>query len=238
MKNPFVRRDTLRLEMVPLHTEKPQFAAHAAAQVKAACERGAHVIGFTELHPPLTAELGKIAESHGYRWVTSGRDTGLAVKNHLSQFTSDEVVIEGRARTEVSFDFHGSKVTVFGCHWDTNEPKHSASRAAYTSALILAMRSASAGKNLAFFMGDCNPTIPQRFNTSEPRKTLEAGGLLTVYTELGLFPNHIGATVIGRSKGDTRVKAVRVTTYPPLGSDHLPAGASFSIRRLARHLVR
>lgn len=226
--------NTLRLESVPLHTERPAIAAQAPAQAEAAYKRGAHVIGFTEVNPhsKVPGLLSALAVKHGYTWIHGGGDTALAIKDRLSIISrKDFVQVSGqRGYTTVTFKFHGSKITVIYQHYATNVPAHHAVREAQTRALIKEMDNASKGKRLAFYMGDFNPTAPLRDKTSHPRFELDHAGLPLVYSVLG-FPAGVGVNAIGYNSIDRRVRPKWVKTFPKLGSDHMPIQVGIKIKR-------
>lgn len=219
----------LFLESAPLHTERPDWAAKAPAQVSAAAARGAHVIGFTEVRQPALADqLGKLVAAHGYRWVHFPEaDVALAVKNTLRRVSTSCTIVDGRGRLAVSFRHGGEAFTVFGIHFDTNTPAHKASRLAQLEGLIAAVDDANA-TSLPFFLGDTNPDGPLRVATSWPRATLDSAGMVLAYEEAG-FPKSVGVNTIGRSRAGGRVRCVDVQTHDALGSDHVPVTATYEI---------
>lgn len=232
-------RHELVLESAPLHTERPDWAAHAPAQVEAACKRGAHVIGLTETRGPVMAECWKIAESFGYQVfqapLDAHRNVTLLVKKGLHVLSHDAVAVFNNYRVSVTFEFHGGKVTVYQMHWESTDKGHQVQ----TDALVEAMTLTSKGSGVSFYMGDSNPhPRPQSRPDSQPNARLKAAGCPVIYEELGDYPKNIGVNVIGRNLKDTRVKPVKVETHDSLGSDHIPATATYSIRdrrRLRRH---
>lgn len=226
------RSDTLRLESCPLHTERPEWAAKAPAQVAAALKRGADVIALTEVHTTLAHELARLCAQNGYGFFHGQGDVAVAYKMTLGAKASN-VAVPGCPTpfVKVEFTFHGSDVTVIALHLFTVRSSHMAIRAAQTHALISEMQAASAGRRLAFFMADDNPTKVQSNPTSEPRATLNAAGLWLVNEELSDWPAGLGVTTIGRAKADTRVTATGLVLSDPLGSDHSPETATFKVRR-------
>lgn len=232
-------RDDLKIESCPLHTERPEFAARAPEQAKAALKRGAAAIGFTELGPTkaaLRAEIATLCHEHGYVLLETASDATLAYRADLVDAkTGVRQVDAHRARNHVSFTFHGRTVTVFADHWETlTRDPHGTIRDEQTHTMVDDMDAASAGSGVSFFVADANPSRPQRDPSGEPHKTLEAHGIVTVWTELGTFPKGVGVTMIGRNKHDTSVRAESVKLFPALGSDHQPAVAVYSI---ARHVA-
>lgn len=227
--------DKFVIECAPLHTENATWAGEAPAQVEAALKRGAHAIGLTELagdKAALIKQLRALATQYDYEWVQGKGDTALLVKNALKVTGGGSLHVDGSdALTWVALDFHGSKVTVFMDHWKTNHPAYLATRAAQTAGLIDAMNAASAGWGLSFFMADSNSIGKMSDPTSHPRAELNAAGYVLTYEELNTWPAHVGVTMLGHAKADTRVKAVSVTANDPLGSDHTPVTATYSIRR-------
>lgn len=225
-------RDTLVLESFPLHTEKPEWAAHAPAQVTAACRRGAHVIGLTEFRQKVP-EMTAVAHQHGYTVYGSHKDAhrqvAILTKRGIKVTNHDDVVVSNNHRVGVQFDFFGSQVTVFETHWETYDNERELK---ITHSLIEAMTKASEGSGLGFYMGDTNPTKPQRVKGSEPSTTLRKAGMPSIWQELDEFPAHMGVNIIGRNKADTRVKAKSAKLFPPLGSDHYPMVATYSIKRV------
>lgn len=235
MKRLSIRRtDHLMLEEFPLHTERPDWAAKAPEQVRSSCKRGAHVIGLTESRMGLAPmqEARRVAEGYGYTWFNSvsdgSRQVALLLKNWLEVLGQSDVVVGGDHRVGVTFRFHKSVVTVYQMHWTKANHENGLSQ---THSLIEAMTASSAGKRLSFYMGDSNPTDPQRMMGSQPGQLLKQSGMPTVWQELNQFPAHLGVNMIGRNLADTRVKAVSADLYPPLGSDHYPALARYAIKR-------
>lgn len=226
------RTDTLRLESCPLHTEKPVWAAKAPAQVLAALKRGADVIAFTEVHSHLAHTLARLCAQNGYGFFHSQGDVAVAWKMTLGATAVNVHVADCPTEfVKVEFTFHGSDVTVVAFHLFTAHPSHMAIRAAQTRALIAEVQAAAAGRRLAFFMADDNPIRPQSDPASEPRRTLNAAGLVLVNEELNDWPAGLGVTTIGRAKEDTRVSAKSATLHPSLGSDHQPELAEYAVRR-------
>lgn len=229
------RHDSLVIECAPLHTERPEWAAHAPAQVEAAFKRGAHVVGFTELgpvHKALVAQLRTLATRYGYEWVQGKGDTAMAVKSALKVKDGGSLHVNGSDDlTFVEFEFHGSRVTVYMNHWLTNHPANMATRQAQTAGIIAAMDLASKGAGLSFFMADSNTIRVMSDPSSHPRAELNAAGYVLVYEELKEWPAHIGVNMIGRCKRDGRVNAARVETHDALGSDHIPVTATYRVRR-------
>jgi endonuclease/exonuclease/phosphatase family metal-dependent hydrolase len=224
--------DLLVLESVPLHTERPEWAAHAPAQVEAALKRGAHVIGLTESRGPTLAEVKRRVAAHGYKWISAPldahRNVTLLVKGGLKVLDSGAIAVFNNYRVWVTFEFHGSKVTVFQMHWESTDKGHEVQ----TASLVAAMNLASKGSRLSFYMGDSNPhPRPQSRPDSQPNGRLRAAKMPVIYEELGHYPPNIGVNVIGRNLADKRVKAVKVETHDALGSDHIPATATYAIRR-------
>jgi hypothetical protein len=229
-------RHELVLESAPLHTEHPNWAAHAPEQIRAACQRGAHVIGLTETRGPVVAECKQIAESFGYQWfqapLDAHRNVTLLVKKGLHVLGHTAVAVFNNYRVGVTFEFHGSKVTVYQMHWESTDKGHQVQ----TDSLVEAMTLTSKGSGLSFYMGDSNPhPRPQSRPDSQPNARLKAAGCPVIYEELGHYPPNIGVNVIGRNLKDTRVKPVKVETHDPLGSDHVPATATYSIRDRRKH---
>lgn len=225
--------DTLTLESCPLHTEKPEWAAKAPAQVDAACKRGADVIAFTEVHTALAHELARVCAQNGYAFFHDKSDAAVAWKANLDGKASNVAVADSPAvMTRLDLWWNGSHIVVFALHWYTAHPTHMAIRAAQTRALIEEMGKASAGSALAFYMADSNPIKPVSDPASEPRHSLDAAGLPEVWVELNEFPAGVGVTTIGRNVKDTRVHAVSAVLHDALGSDHRPGTATYSVRRL------
>lgn len=230
MRRIFRRHDTFTLESAPLHTERPAWAAQAPAQFEAALKRGAHAIGLTEVHGHVATELARLASTYGYHWFHGRDDTALAVSAKVGE-VHDASTPDYSAAT---FQFHGSEVTVFMFHWPTNRKAHQSAREALTAKAVEALHAASAGDRLAFYMGDSNPNGPLSNPSTYPRSALDAAGFPLVYEEVNDFPAHIGVNVIGHAKADGRVTAQKVETFPALGSDHIPAKATYSVKRKAR----
>lgn len=226
------RHDLLVLDSVPLHTEDPTHAAQAPAQVEAACKRGAHFIGLTETRGPSMAECWRIAERYGYNvyqaHMDPSRNVTLLVKKDLKVLGHTDETVFNNHRVGVTVEFHGSHVTVFQMHWESTDKGH----LVQSQALIEAMTKASAGRGLSFYMGDSNPhPRPQSLPDSQPNKIMREAGMPVIYEELHTFPSNIGVNVIGRNLKDGRVKAVKVETNLALGSDHVPATATYKVRR-------
>lgn len=230
------RTDRLVLEAYPLHTERPEWAAQAPAQIEAAFKRGAHVIGFTELgrdHQDLIHQAEALGKRYGYKIHNGFGDALLAYKGDLPKVVTDtEKEVSRFGHVSVAFDFHGRRVTVFGWHLSTlkNDPHHTI-RKAQIASLADAMTKASQGSDVSFFLADTNPHPGLHDPNSEPRATLAAHGIVLVYTELNDFPAGVGVTTIGRAKADASVKALSARIHPPLGSDHHPVTAVYSIAR-------
>lgn len=224
--------DHLVLEMCPLHTEKPEWAAKAPAQITAAFLRGADVIGFTEVSHGLPAELKAIAKEHGYRVLHGLGDTAVAYKASLSVTQAESAHDAGlRAHCYVTFIWHNRTVTVYVFHWATGKPGHQGTRDAQTRILIEEMGKASRRANLGFYMADSNPSGDGLRGHGEPQDSLRAAGLPLIYDEVGFPHEPVGVTTIGRNSKDTAVKGVRVTMHNPLGSDHKPATAVYAVKR-------
>ena len=228
--------DQLVMESFPLHTERPEWAKHAPAQVEAACERGADVLGFTETRGPEMAECKRIAEAHGYHWfqakMDANRNVTLCVKKHFKVHHHEDVVVFNNHRVSVTFDFFGSMVTVFQMHWESTDEGHRIQ----SLSLIEAMRKASAGSGLSFYMGDSNPhPRPQSRPDSEPNRIMRKAGMPVVYETLKHYPRNIGVNVVGHNKADGRVKPKHATAHPALGSDHIPVTVAFGVKRARRH---
>ena len=235
-----VPRDYLKLEECPLHTEKPQWEAHAPAQIKAALKRGADVIGFTELGPAHKTTIRAaetLCKQFGYVFHSGTSDAALAYKKLLPNAKAGTAHVAGRrGRNHVSFTFFGRTVTVFTDHWETMaHDKDGAVRKVQTHSMISDMDAASAGPNLSFCMADCNPSLPLRVPTGQPQRDLKAGGIISVWDELNHFPKGVGVTLIARNLRDTAVRAESVVLHADLGSDHQPATAVYSIKRRKTH---
>lgn len=227
------RVDHVRVESCPLHTERPEWALKAPAQVEAACKRGAHVIGLTEVHTHLAEVLGKVAADNGYLLIHDKGDTALLVKHGLANLNYGSLPVEGTTTfySFVSFDFHGRRATVYAFHWLTLGSDHTADRQAQTEAAVAAMNSASKGPNISFLVADANPSKPLHFADGEPQHGLTAAGMLLVWDELETYPTGVGVTTIVRNSADTSVKAESVTLSDPLGSDHAPGTAVYAVKR-------
>lgn len=226
--------DLLVLESFPLHTEEPRWAAHAPAQVRAACERGAHIIGLTETRGTTMDECKQIAKAHGYKWFQANmdahRNVSLLVKKGLKVLHHDDVVVFNNHRVSVTVNFNGSKVTVYQMHWETTLHGH----IEQSKSLIAAMEKTSTGKGLSFYMGDSNPhPRPQSDPDSQPNKIMREAGMPVIYHELHDYPANVGVNVIGRNLKDTRVTPKRATGHAALGSDHIPVTAVYAIKRAA-----
>ena len=220
---------TLVLESCPLHTEEPRFAVHAPAQLTAACKRGAHVIALTEVHKDTLAKLTAVAEAHGYHLFHQQGDTALVYKRSLNSVHPSSHLMGGtRFYSQLEFALDGNAVTVFGCHWDTNTAAHKDERATQTRTLIKAMETASAGRHVAFYLADSNPSASLRVGGS-PQKQLRAAGLPLIYDEVGWPKTPVGVTTIGRNKKDLRVKGLHAVVHARLGSDHNPVTATYRI---------
>lgn len=224
-------RHILRLESAPLHTEAPKWAAHAPEQAAAVYQRGSHVVGFTEITKAVAPELTSLAEHYGYTFIHGEGDTALAIQSHLKVIKAEPFVhVAGlRGYSSVRFTFYRNDVTVFNQHWGTDHPSHQATRQAQTKALIAAMRKASRGARLAFYMGDANPNKPLSHPDGFPRAELDAAGMPLVYEDLDKWPAHIGVNVMGHARKDTRVQVVHIDQHYPLGSDHYPVRALYAI---------
>lgn len=221
--------DHLVIESAPLHTERPEWAVKAPSQVAAACKRGADVIGFTEVHTSITAELAAVAKDHGYLWLHGTDDVAIAYKASLTVLDSGDVP----PGLVLAFDFHGRRVAVFAVHWETlGSASKVKARTQRTADLIAAMGEASKSSHVAFFLADSNPSKPLSDPTGEPQRSLAAAGLPLVWAELDTYPTGVGVTTIGRNSVDTSVSAVSVTLSDPLGSDHHPATATYGIKRI------
>lgn len=231
----FRRHDKFVIESAPLHTEHPDWAAMAPAQAEAAFKRGAHVIGFTEVnysrHVP--AQLARLASEYGYHWFAGPHDTAVAVSTKAAGHVLDVSHPLGH-HTAVEFNFKGNDITVIVAHWPTNHQPLS-HRVARTREVIQAVKNASSSTRLAFFMGDSNPDKPSHYASSFPRHMLNDAGLVLVNEEVNDWPHGLGVNVIGHPRSDTRVKGVKVETFDPLGSDHVPERATYTIKRRPRH---
>lgn len=229
-------RDNIKLEACPLHTEKPEWEAHAPAQIKAALRRGADVISFTELgpaHKATRAAAETLCKSHGYIFYGGASDSAIAYKKTLEGAKTGTVHIDGhRSRNHVSFTFFGRTVTVYADHWETTraDPDNS-TRNKQSKTMVEDMNKASVGSNISFCMADSNPTKPLREPSGEPQKTLRMGGILMVWDELDHFPKGVGVTLIARNTDDTAVRAESAVLHDALGSDHQPATAVYSVKR-------
>lgn len=228
------RTDDLLLEECPLHTETPEWAAQMPAQVEAALQRGAKVIGLTELagsHPAYRAQVTALAAEYGYTPYFSGGDAALLYKSTLKEAVTWDVDLGGEVSAALSFFFHGRRVTVFVTHWPVNTTTHAADRDALTAALVTEVKKASAGTGVTFFMADSNPSKPLSDPTGQPRADLDAGGMVLVGEELGSFPAGTGVTTVGRNAGDKAVKAASQVISPTLGSDHHPLTVTYKVTR-------
>ena len=225
---------TLHLESAPLHTEKPKWAAHAPAQVEAACKRGADVIALTELRPSVTPKVREVGKKHGYT-LYGLHDTGLLVKDSLKVHSHGQVAVAGRRRTHVTFEFGDSTVTVFGMHWATDKPAHAKDRAEQTVSLVNAAHKAQKAGDFVFVIGDSNPTAPLAHKDGQPRADLNTGGFVLAY-EQTKFPRGIGVSVIASYK-DPNVKATSVHVHAALGSDHKPVDVHYELTTEPRPAV-
>jgi hypothetical protein len=220
---------TLVIESCPLHTERPEWAVHAPAQVTAACKRGAHVIGLTEVHKATKDKIQAAAEAHGYHFYYGLGGPAILYKKSLTDVHTDAVHDAGtRTRSQITFKLGGNTITVFACHWATNSTANKAVRDAQTKSLIKAMDAASAGSHVAFYLADSNPTVSLRRQGS-PQKQLRLAGLPLIYDEVGFPKTPVGVTTIGRNKKDGHVHAVKVVPHPALGSDHQPMTGTYLV---------
>lgn len=197
----------------------------APAQVEAALKRGAHVIALTEVHVRTAPQLARLASEYGYHWLHGQDDTALMVSAKVGNVTN----LSTRHYTAARFTFHGHNVTVFALHWETAIVAHKAHREALTAEVLPAMQQASAGRDIVFYMGDGNPNKPLTDPSGYPRSALDAAGFPLVYEDLNDWPAHIGVNLIGHAANDTRVEPVSVETFDPLGSDHIPAQATYRV---------
>jgi hypothetical protein len=229
--------DTLRIESCPLHTEEAKFAAQAPSQVDAACKRGADVIGFTEVHTALAHELASVCAKNGYKFFHKDGDTAIAWKATLDETeVGNGTGVGVRVPSFVTFDFHGSLVTVFAYHWATTKSDpHNLIRSKQTAQVANDMATASAGKRLSFLVADSNPDKPVKDPTSQPRAGLAKAGILLAWADLDSFPAGVGVTTIARNSADTRVTTKAATLSPALGSDHQPGSVSYAVKRPLHH---
>lgn len=226
------KSDRLTIESFPLHTERPEWAAHAPAQARAAARRGADVIHFTEVVGDLVHSLATEVADQGYGFVHGeGGDVALAYKMSLDATGSTVPVVGSpRSMVKVEFDFHGSHVTVLGGHLMTPHPDHAAVRQAQLAGLVNLVDEASKGKRLAFFALDSNPTKPLSLPGGSPRQEFDRAGFVLGSNEVHLGHN-VGVTTVGRNARDGRVKAVKAVLGDALGSDHRPLTVTYRIER-------
>lgn len=230
----------LRLECCALHTESPVHAAHAPAQVEAACKRGAHVIGLTEVNPHarFVPDIAAVAARYGYNFVHGGGDTAELVQARLKLLHTEPWgrVSGERGYTSATFRFHGHETTVFCHHFGTNVPAHHAVRAAEVKTLVEQVQAAAFGRHLAFYMGDVNPDRPLKDPEGFPRADLDHAGLPLIYEELNTWPEHIGVTALGHARKDHLVEALAVDVFDALDSDHRPVLGQWKVAHPKRPL--
>lgn len=224
----------------------------AASDFDRILSRGADVVGFTEIYEDLPA-LREVAKTHDYAlfWETrTGKsETVLAVRSAIPVLKAGSVLVNkadpgkppagghsARYATWVEVEWQGNTVFVVEAHWVTGRtPDRSRKRAAMSSVVAGLIHEHARGDAVGFFMGDTNDDDEPNDDGSVVYEPLEAGGLVTVWDELGVHPPTHGGKrggtidVIGSWTADVRVSAARAKVWPWLNSDHGQVSAWYDI---------
>lgn len=239
--------ETIRLRMSSMqHTDTPrQIQEDARDAIPNATKAAPDFIGFTELAGPVLTAVRERCKDAGYDLIRKG-SVGIAVHPRqdllesgsvdvLTSFKSPSGRGSYRARPILEVTTRtpgGTKATVHIAHWITDAPtqQREDKRTEQSEKMADRVRLHSRGDRVGFWMGDTNEDEgkPER----EVQRVLTRNNLLSIYDELDTYPNTHGQKtidVVGRYKGDRRVKAKRVRRRKKRNSDHRVVDATYEI---------
>lgn len=106
-----------------------------------------------------------------------------------------------------------------------------------TNAMILEVSTRAMGDAIAFWSADTNvdEVKDTGADPTAPHAKFTAAGLLSIYDELGVYPDTHGKKtldVIGRHRSDLRVSPNRVRVHPRQNKDHRDVSAWYTIADL------
>ena len=220
-----------------------------------AFDRGAHFIGFTEVYRDLDL-LKTEAAREGYHlaWgpTKSGKaETVVAVAKSVQVLEHGSVLVNpadqgrppsgghaARYATWVTAEWQRETVTFVEGHWVTAAGGNASRRAkrrtmSHVVAGIVAEH--AQGRGLGFVAGDTNDDDNVNDRGSVVYGPLEAGGLVTIFDELGVHPpTHQGRRdttidIIASYVPDVRVRAMRVEVHRGGNSDHRQVSAFYDV---------
>lgn len=223
----------LQLHQCSLHTETPAWAKGAPAQIEASLQRGALAVGYTEAgaHALDVPAFHALCAQYDYALYQGHGDTAIAWDTHFALVDKGEVTTApNHALRWITLDYHGERVTVVEQHWMTRHTGNEPKRETQSRFISEVVKSHAARSDLCFWMGDTNSAFQKKDDPT--RVALKGAGLVSSCEAVGTYPHTLGGAtcdVIGHYARDTRVKCLAVETYDPLGSDHVPVSAFYSI---------
>lgn len=224
----------------------------AREDYRAILGRGAHFVGFTEVYADLDI-LDSVAEREHYRLIwgptNSGKaETVVAVAAGIRIVDHDSILVNpadpgkpphgghsARHATWVTAEWEGEAVTFVEGHWVTDGDGRAAKRAKMSRVTAEIVADHAGGRGIGFVAGDTNEDDNVNDDGSVVYEPLEAGGMLTVFDELGVHPPTHNARrdstidIIASYVPDVRVVAKRVEVHRGGNSDHWPVSAFYDV---------
>lgn len=229
-----------------------------------AFDRGAHFVGLTEVYKDLDL-LQDEAAREGYQlaWgpTKSGKaetvvavaktvrllDHGSVLANPADQGRPPSGGHAARYATWVTAEWDGETVTFVEGHWVTAAGRSASRREkrrkmSAVTASIVAER--AGGRGIGFVAGDTNDDDNVNDRGSVVYERLEAGGLVTIFDELGVHPpthdsrHDSTIDIIASYVADARVEARRVEVHRGGNSDHWQVSGFYDVATRGQGAVK
>lgn len=217
-------------------------------------------INFTEAgNRPVDPVIRNQTARHGYHVFDAPGGAKMAVRDRHTPLTAAfTAVIAARKQPDgkpgsygvrgvqtVSLETPaGNQITVAGAHWLTDyklgdnpgdNRRREASNEALTDAMVAEVQEMGAGRRIVFWTGDTN--VDERRDRGRDRRAphakFTAGGLVSIYDELGTYPltgHGKVLDIVGSYSRDGRVLALEVHVGQIRNSDHRDVHGLYAIR--------
>lgn len=216
--------------------------------------RGSHLIGFTEVYRDLDLLRAEAGARYDLIWgpTKSGKpETVIAVARGITLLEHGSVLVNpadsgkppsgghsARYATWVLVEWGGETVVFVEGHWVTAAGRNASrreKRRKMSQIVAEIVAEHAQGRAIGFVAGDTNDDDNVNDRGSVVYEPLEAGGLVTIFDELGVHPpTHTGRhrttiDIIGSYVPDVRVTAKRVEIHRGGNSDHWQVSAFYDV---------